>query len=66
MLTEEQERWYRGGCSVFVVCVEAELYGESNIRELTPCGRTFVYKIYHEMSVKQMTVDIKAAIWPTL
>lgn len=66
MLTEEQERWYSGGCSFFVVCDEADLYDESDTRELTPAGRTFVYKIYHVMSVKQMTVDIQAAIWPTL
>jgi hypothetical protein len=61
---EELERWCSGGCSVFVVCVEADLYNESDTRELPPAGQTFVHKIYHEMSVKQMTVDIQAAIWP--
>lgn len=66
MLTEEQERWYSGGRSCSMVYVEADLYDESDTRELTPAGRTFGYKIYHEMSVKQMTVDIQAAIWPAL
>jgi hypothetical protein len=66
MMVEALEKCCNGGCSVFVVCVEADLYDESDTRELPPAGQTFVHKIYHEMSVKQMTVDIQAAIWPAL